>query len=157
AELKKQVGPQEVAYAFPWKQLTAEQQAFQAQKMAVHAAMVDRMDQEIGRVLDQVRAMQALDNTVVMFMSDNGASAEQIIRGDGPDPAAPVGSARTFLGVGPGWSTAANTPFRLHKSWVHEGGISTPFIISWPQGLKARGELRTNPTHIVDVTPTMLD
>jgi arylsulfatase len=108
-------------------------------------------------VLDQIRAMQADENTITMFLSDNGASAEQIIRGDGHDPHAPVGSAATFLGVGPGWSTAANTPFRLHKSWVHEGGIATPFIVNWPQGLPQRGEIRHNPAHLIDVVPTLLE
>ncbi len=94
--------------------------------MAIHAAMVHRMDIEIGRVLEQIKAMGALDNTLVMFVSDNGASSEQILRGDGNDPSAPLGSAKSYLGIGSGWSSAANTPFRLHKSWTHEGGITTP-------------------------------
>ena len=92
-----------------------------------------------------------------MFASDNGASAEQMIRGDGHDPAATPGSARSFLGIGPGWSSAANTPLRRHKSWVHEGGISTPLIIHWPAGIKARGELRHTPGHLVDIVPTLLE
>jgi arylsulfatase len=94
---------------------------------------------------------------VILFATDNGASAEQIIRGDGHDPAAPAGSATTFLSIGPGWSTAANTPFRLHKSWVHEGGIATPLIVHWPAGFSARGELRRTPGHLVDVVPTLLE
>ena len=157
AKLREKIGPGEVGHAVPWDSLTAEQKKFQASKMAVHAAMIHRMDIEIGRVLDQIKAMGALDNTVIFFMSDNGATAEQIIRGDGHDPAAPVGSAKTFLGIGPGWSTAANTPFRMHKSWVHEGGISTPLIVQWPAGLKTHGELRDNPGHLIDLVPTILD
>jgi arylsulfatase A-like enzyme len=98
-----------------------------------------------------------LDDTVIFFLSDNGASAEQIIRGDGHDRNAPPGSAGTFLSIGPGWSSAANTPFRLHKSWVHEGGISTPLIVQWPKGISARGELRGNPGHLIDLAPTILD
>ena len=101
--------------------------------------------------------MGALENTVIFFLSDNGASAEQIIRGDGHDPTAPPGSAGTFLCLGPGWSSGANTPLRLHKSWVHEGGISTPLIVHWPAGIKARGELRWNPGHITDLVPTILE
>jgi arylsulfatase len=101
--------------------------------------------------------MGAFENTVVFFVSDNGASAEQIIRGDRHDRTAPPGSARTFLSIGPGWSSAANTPFRLHKSWVHEGGISTPLIVHWPQGLSAHGELRQNPGHLIDLAPTILE
>jgi arylsulfatase A-like enzyme len=156
AELQKRIGPGEVGYAVAWDNLTPEQRKFQAAKMEVHAAMVDRMDQEIGRVLAQVHAMGATSNTIVLFMSDNGATAEQIIRGDGHDLTAPQGSAKTFLGIGPGWSTACNTPLRLHKSWVHEGGISTPLIIRWPKGIQARGELRKNPSHLIDIVPTLL-
>lgn len=157
AELQRRIGPGEVGYAVAWDTLTPQQKAFQSAKMSVHAAMVDRMDQEIGRVLAQLDAMGARDNTLVLFMSDNGASPEQIIRGDGEDPSAPSGSPKTFLGIGPGWSTACNTPLRLHKSWVHEGGISTPLIASWPKGIPARGELRRNPGHLIDLAPTILE
>jgi L-rhamnose mutarotase len=115
------------------------------------------MDIEIGRVLDQIGAMGELDNTVVFFVSDNGASSEQILRGDGNTPNAPVGSANSYLGIGSGWSSAANTPFRLHKSWVHEGGITTPLIVNWPAGIKARNELRTDPCHLIDFVPTVLE
>jgi arylsulfatase A-like enzyme len=125
--------------------------------MAIHAAMIDRMDREIGRVLDQLKAMGALDNTIVMFASDNGASAEFLNRGDKHDPAAEPGSGGSFLCLGPGWSTAANTPFRLHKSWVHEGGISTPLIVCWRKGLNAKGELRHAVGHMIDVVPTFLE
>jgi arylsulfatase A-like enzyme len=156
-ELRRRVGPGEVAYAVPWESLTPGQKEFQAAKMEVHAAMVDRMDREIGRVLDRLRAAGEFDNTIILFASDNGASAEQIIRGDGHDPASAPGSSRSFLGIGPGWSTAANTPFRLHKSWNHEGGVSTPLIVQWPAGLAARGELRHTPGHLVDVVPTLLE
>jgi arylsulfatase len=124
--------------------------------MAIHAAMVHRMDIEIGRVLAQIESMGALDNTIVMFLSDNGASPEQILRGDGHDPSASPGSAKTYLGLGAGWSTASNTPFRLHKSWTHEGGISTPLIVHWPAGIKERNALRTQPGHVVDLVPTVM-
>jgi len=157
ATLRKRIGTNEVGHAVSWNSLTAGEKKFQAAKMSVHAAMVHRMDLEIGRVLDQIKAMGALDNTMVFFMSDNGASAEQIIRGLGEDPKAPIGSAYCYLGIGPGWSSAANTPFRLHKSWNHEGGIATPLIVSWPAGLKARGELRTDPGHLIDLVPTVLE
>lgn len=156
-KLKKMIGDNEVARAVSWDSLTAGQKDFQASKMAVHAAMIHRMDLEIGRVLDQIRSMGGLKNTLVLFVSDNGASAEQIIRGNGEDPTAPVGSAKSYLGIGPGWSSAANTPLRLHKSWNHEGGISTPLIMSWPAGIKSRGELRTDPGHLIDIVPTILD
>jgi len=85
-ELAKRVGPGEVPREIPWDGLTEVQKAFQARKMAIHAAMIDRMDREIDRVLDQLRAMGAYENTVILFVSDNGASAEQMIRGEGHDP-----------------------------------------------------------------------
>ena len=155
--LAEKVGPAEVARAVAWEDLTPEQRRFQAAKMAVHAAMIDRMDREIGRVLEQVRAMGAWDRTVIFFLSDNGASAEQIVRGDGHDRSAEPGSAATFLCLGPGWSTAANTPFRLHKSWTHEGGVATPLVVHWPGGIAARGELRRDPGHVIDFFPTILE
>ncbi|MBI1345524.1 sulfatase-like hydrolase/transferase [bacterium] len=153
----KKLGPGEINRPLAWDALTSEQQEFQTNKMAIHAAMVDRMDQEIGRILAQVEAMQATEDTLVMFLSDNGASAEIMVRGDGHDQTAAPGSAATFLCLGPGWSTSSNTPFRRHKTWVHEGGISTPFIVTWPRGIAARGELRSTPGHIIDVVPTLLD
>ncbi len=157
AELRQRVGPHEVAHAVPWNSLTDGEKKFQASKMAVHAAMVQRMDTEIGRVLEQLRKMGALENTIIFFLSDNGASAEQIIRGRGHALAAVVGSSTSYLGIGPGWSSAANTPFRLHKSWVHEGGIATPLIVHWPAGIKAHDELRTDPVHLIDLVPTVLE
>ncbi|MEO6245812.1 MAG: arylsulfatase [Opitutaceae bacterium] len=151
------LGPHEVNRPIPWVELSESQRKFQSAKMAIHAAMVDRMDQEIGRVIAQLKAMGAYENTLILFASDNGASAEMMVRGDGHDPAVPMGSANSFLCLGPGWSSASNTPFRRHKTWVHEGGISTPLIAHWPAGIAARGELRHTPTHLVDVVPTLLE
>lgn len=151
------LGAGEVDRPIPWQDLTETQQRFQATKMAIHAAMIDRMDREIGRVLDQLRTMNALENTFICFLSDNGASAEIMVRGDGHDPAAPMGSAATYLCLGPGFSSAANTPFRRHKTWVHEGGISTPFIVQWPSGIRGRNELRPTLAHVIDIAPTILD
>ena len=151
------IGPGEAPRAVPWDELSEEQRQFQATKMAIHAAMVDRVDREIGRVLDQLKAMNAFENTVVFFLSDNGASAEQIIRADNHDPAAAPGSAKSYLCLGPGWSTAANTPFRKHKSWVHEGGAATPLVVHWPKGIAARGELRHDVGHCIDFTPTLVE
>jgi len=157
AELIAKIGPGEVTRAVPWSTLTAEQKKLQRTKMAIHAAMVTRMDAEIGKLLRQVETMGALDNTVVLFLSDNGASSEQLIRGDGHDSSAPPGSARTHLGLGPGWASNSNAPFRLHKSWVNEGGIATPLIVHWPKGIRARNRLRHDPCHVVDILPTLVD
>ncbi len=151
------LGPNEVNRPIAWSELNPAQQEFQANKMAIHAAMIDRMDQEIGRVIAQLKAMNAFANTLILFASDNGASAEMMVRGGGHDPAAAMGSAATYLSLGPGWSSAANTPFRRHKTWVHEGGIATPLIAHWPAGIRARGELRHAPAHLIDLVPTLLD
>ena len=81
--------------------------------------------------------MKAYENTLILFASDNGASAEIMVRGGGHDPNAPMGSEKSYLCLGPGFSSASNTPFRRHKTWVHEGGISTPLIAHWPNGIKS--------------------
>ncbi|MEZ5356071.1 MAG: arylsulfatase [Bryobacteraceae bacterium] len=156
-ELTRRIGPGEVTRAVPWKSLTAVQREFQATKMAIHAAMVYRMDQEIGRVLGRLESMGALEDTLILFFSDNGASAEQLIRADGHEAGAEPGSWRSHLCLGPGWSSAANSPFRLHKSWIHEGGISSPMIAHWPAAIRDRGKLRHTPCHLIDVLPTMVD
>ncbi len=157
AILLEKVSPGEVGRAVPWANLTDAQRQFQPVKMAIHAAMVHRMDLEIGRVIAQLKVNGTFDDTLILFVSDNGASAEQLIRGDGNDRNAAPGSAKTFLGLGPGWASLANTPFRLYKSWTHEGGISTPLIAHWPNGIAAHGELRQNPGHLIDLAPTIIE
>ncbi len=156
-EAIRKLGPGEVNRPLPWSELTDEQRRFQATKMAIHAAMIDRMDQEIGRLLAQLKAMGVFEDTLICFASDNGASAEIMVRHGGHDPQAAPGSAATYLCLGPGFSSACNTPFRRHKTWVHEGGISSPFIVHWPKGLAARNELRHTPAHVVDIVPTVLE
>ena len=151
------LGAGEVNRPLPWKTLTSEQQEFQATKMAIHAAMVDRIDQEVGRVIEQLRTMGAFDNTLIFFLSDNGASAEIMVRTDGHDPTATPGSGPSYLCLGPGWSTTCNAPFRRHKTWVHEGGISTPLVVHWPRGISATGELRNTVGHVIDIMPTILE
>jgi arylsulfatase len=156
-EFGERYGPGEVEYAVAWNSLSEEQKRFQATKMAIHAAMVDRTDREIGRLLDQLKTMGVYDDTLILFLSDNGASAEIMIRAGGHDPTAPPGSEATHLCLGPGWSTCSNTPFRRHKIWVHEGGVATPLVASWPNGITARGQLREDPGHCIDFLPTILE
>jgi arylsulfatase len=156
SELLEKIGPGEVTRAVAWSTLTPEQKKLQRTKMAIHAAMITRMDREIGRVIEQLRSMNQLENTVILFLSDNGASAEQIIRGDGHNASASPGSASSYLCLGPGWASAANTPFRLHKSYVHEGGIASPLIVHWPAGIREKGALRHDPCHFIDVLPTLV-
>jgi arylsulfatase len=140
-----------------WNALSSDEQSQWQTRMAIHAAMVDRMDREIGRVLAQLQDMKALDNTLVMFLSDNGASAEKILRGDGHDPEAPPGSARSYQCLEPGWANLANAPLRRSKIFVHEGGIATPLIMYWPRRITACGQLRHAPGHVVDLLPTILE
>lgn len=153
----KILGDDEVNRPVPWESLTPQQREFQSIKMAIHAAMVDRMDVMIGKVLDQIRAMNRSDNTLVFFLSDNGSSAEMMVRDDGHDPNADPGSAGTYLCLGPGWSSVGNTPLRRHKTWTHEGGCSTPLIVSWPNKIKDAGKFRRQVGHVIDLVPTIMD
>lgn len=153
----KKLGPGEVNRPVSWNTLTDEQKRFQANKMAIHAAMIDCIDVEVGRIIDQLKSMDAFENTLIFFASDNGASAEIMVRNGGHDPKALPGSEKSYLCLGPGFSSACNTPFRRHKTWVHEGGISTPLVVHWPKGIKASGEIRNTPGHVVDILPTILD
>jgi arylsulfatase len=156
--LRDTFGPDEVCEYVPWETLTGGQKEFQATKMAIHAAMVDRMDQEIGRMLHQLRESGDFDNTVIFFLSDNGCSTEIMVRGEGHDRNAPAGSVNTHLCLGPGFAAASNTPLRRSKVWVHEGGVSTPLIVHWSKGFRAAGNgLRRTPAHLVDLMPTILE
>lgn len=157
-EAMKKLGPAEVNRPVPWDTLTSEQTELQVAKMAVHAAMIDEMDRAIGRIIDHLKQRPGRwENTLVLFLSDNGASAEIMVRGDGHDPQAAPGSGETYLCLGPGWSTVANTPFRRHKTWNHEGGIATPMIAHWPKGITPQAQPIETPRHVVDVVPTILD
>ena len=140
-----------------WDSLSEEEQKMWDERMALHAAMIHCIDRGVGRVVEQLEATGALENTLVLFLSDNGASAEYIVRGDGNDLRAPPGSADTFLCMEVGWSNAANTPLRMHKIWMHEGGIATPLIAHWPRGIAARGKLTHHVGHVIDILPTVVD
>ena len=151
----KKLGPGEIPRPAPWDSLTPEQKEFQADKMAVHAAMIEATDAEIGRIFSALKESGHWENTLVMFLSDNGASAEIMVRGDGHNPNAPAGSPESYLCLGPGWSSVANTPFRRHKTWVHEGGISTPMIVHWPARIKPASTPVSTPYHVIDIVPTI--
>src|SRR5262249_9967004 len=136
---------------------TAEQQKAWEVRMELHAALVDRMDCEIGRVLEGLRKIGQEENTLIFFCSDNGASAERLVRGDGHDPAAPPGSAKTFICLEPPWANPANVPLRKPKIFTHEGGICTPLVVHWPAGIKVKCDLRHTPGHLIDFVPTFLE
>jgi arylsulfatase len=154
----EKLGPGEVNRPVPWNSLEELQREFQANKMAVHAAMIDSMDTQIGRIFDLIKQDPAQwKNTLVMFLSDNGASAEIMVRGDGHNPQSSPGAGDSYLCLGPGWSSVSNTPFRRHKTWVHEGGIATPMIVHWPARIEAAREPIASPGHVVDIAPTLLE
>jgi arylsulfatase A-like enzyme len=123
--------------------------------MAIYAACVAHMDGAVGRLVAALKQRGVLDNTLILFMSDNGGNAESGPRGrlEGDAPGA-VGST---VFCGQSWATLENTPFRRYKHFNHEGGISTPLIAHWPAGIAARGELRQQPGHLVDVMATCVD
>jgi len=128
--------------------------------------MVDRMDFAIGRVVNDLTQHDQLDNTLILFLSDNGAcwewdplgfdvtSSPRNILHTGDD-LKNVGGPDSYISYGSGWANAGNTPWRLYKHFSHEGGIRAPFIVHWPAGVKARGELRTQAGHIIDLMPTL--
>lgn len=130
-------------------------------RIAVYAAMIDCMDQGIGRVLDAVQSIGAEEHTVVLFLSDNGASAEFLDSwpntSRGHTPGSVTGTRESHRCLEVGWANAANTPFREHKMWVHEGGISSPLIVYWPRGIAARGDVTRDVGHVIDLLPTCLD
>ena len=149
--------------------------------MEVYAAQIDRMDQGIGRILQVLKETGIRDNTLIVFLSDNGGCAEEL----GPEAAGWIaksaekagtlktrdgrdirfgnrpdiipGGEDTYASYGIPWANLSNTPFRLYKHWVHEGGIATPFIVHWPEGIKAQGALRHQPAQLPDVMATFLD
>jgi arylsulfatase len=123
-------------------------------RMAVYAAQIDLMDRAIGRVLSKLRDIGAEDDTIVMFLADNGGCAEIVDRGTS---GVPPGLPDSFMSYGIPWANASNTPFRLYKRWVHEGGVATPFIVRWPAGMKHRNAITHQAGHLVDIMPTCVD
>jgi len=174
----------------PWEQ--AENKQWHQRRMEVYAAMVDCLDQGIGRIVSELRKVDDFENTLIFFLADNGGCAEEYgSRGPiKPDPSKEIplkpmdknalqrdmqpkvtrdgrpvrtgegvmpGPADTYIAYGRPWANASDTPFRLYKHWVHEGGIATPLIVHWPRRIKARDELRHQPGHLIDIMATCID
>ena len=165
----------------PWEE--AENKEWQARRMEVYAAQIDCMDQGIGRILQSLKDTGQWENTLIIFLADNGGCAEELteqhkdwiaasknewpvgtlITRDGREirygnsPDIVPGGEETYASYGVPWANVSDTPFRLYKHWVHEGGISTPFIVHWPDRIKSGGELRTQPYQLPDVMATFLD
>ena len=149
--------------------------------MEVYAAQIDRMDQGIGRVIAALEETGRFENTLIVFLSDNGGCAEDIPPGVtarelvdelmiakattragepvrfGNYPEIMPGGEDTYQSYGTAWANLSNTPFRLYKHWVHEGGIATPLILHWPRGIAQAGELRHRPGQLTDIMATVLD
>ncbi len=173
---------------------SVEHKEWEARCMEVYAAMVDNMDQGIGRIIAELKKQGVFENTLIFFLQDNGGCAEGMGRGPNvndkwvsaikdrtpmrPDelqpkiwppmktrdgrpvrggPGVMPGPEDTFIAYGQNWANVSNTPFREYKHWVHEGGISTPLIVHWPAGIRARGELRHQSGHLIDIMATCVD
>ncbi len=127
-------------------------------KMAVYAAQIERMDHNIGKVLDKIKQLGKAENTLVMFLADNGGCAEGGPVGfDNRNNGLPPGGVDSYMSYGLSWANASNTPFRRYKHWVHEGGISTPLIAHWPAVISKGGAITDQPGHIIDIMATCLD
>lgn len=138
-----------------WNSLTDEKKQEFDRRMAVYAAQIDCMDQGIGKVIGSLKETDQFENTVIMFLSDNGGTAERI----GPDEVVTelLGTDSTYQSYRRPWATVSNTPFRMYKQWVHEGGTSTPLVVHWPDGIEEKGVLRRQVGHIIDLMPTCIE
>lgn len=140
-----------------WTDLPDDKKTQYAREMAVYAAMIDRMDQNIGRVIAQLESMGELDNTLIIFMSDNGGCrADGVGHSDHLDKSGPIGSPQSFEAYGPGWANASNTPLRYFKAMVHEGGIASPCVVRYPKLITANS-INESVGHIIDLMPTVLE
>lgn len=164
----------------PWEE--EENQEWQQNRMETYAAMIDHMDEGIGQIIESLKNRDLLDNTLVLFFSDNGGSAEGHLNGTierlhkpwvskvipdttqsgikvvaGDFPGLLLGPDSTYGSYGARWSNVSNTPFRRHKSWMHEGGIASPLIAYWPAKISEEKGLRHHLTHITDILPTCLE
>jgi len=161
-------GETETGTNHAWDSLPENRRADLARRMAIYAAMIDRMDQQIGRVIDDLKASGEFENTLIVFLSDNGACAEwdphgfdvvssnQNILHEG-EALERMGGPGTFHSAGSGWANASNTPWRMYKHYNHEGGINSPCIVHWPAGTTGlAGTIDHQPAHIIDLMPTLL-
>ncbi len=135
-----------------WSELSEEEKADQARVMAVYSAMIDSIDQNIGRVLSHLDETGELDNTLVMFLADNGASAEVVEIGDGE-----IGAVDRWASIGGHWANVSNVPFKSYKNSSFEGGVETPFIVNWPGVIPPTGTVNETSAHLVDIMATLVD
>ena len=153
----------------------AKEKEWEQQRMEVYAAQIDRMDQNVGRITAKLREKGIDQDTLILFLADNGGCAEEIARALTPNPSIPMntrdgqpvkrgniptivpGGPDTYQSYGIGWANASNTPFRTYKHWVHEGGIASPLIAHWPAAIKRKNSINSSPGHLIDLMATCLD
>ena len=140
-----------------WNTLNKKKQDEMDLKMAVYAAMIDRVDQNIGRLVSFLKERGLFEDTMIMFLSDNGACQEGGMLGRGDFYDIEKRNQYPSNSYGEAWANAGNTPFRLYKHYVHEGGASTPFFMHWPKGIKPRQEWYREPGQLIDLMPTIID
>jgi arylsulfatase len=140
-----------------WSALSEKERKEEALRMQIHAAMVDRMDQNIGRLMAKLRETGKLEDTLIVFLVDNGSSHERPKRG-GKNAEADWGSVGSFEAIGQSWANATNSPFKKWKVQGMEGGICTPMIAHWPDGIKLpKKSISREPCHLIDFVPTFME
>ena len=161
-EKQKQIGliddsfPRSVPNHVAWSDVDPVEKEKEIQRMAIYAAMIDRVDQSIGRLIEKIEAMGEKDNTLILFASDNGSSGEDAERG-AQIQSGPLGSFGYWASIGKDWANVSNTPYRLFKNNTHEGGIATPLIAYWPSGIQKPGRITSFRGHFIDILPTLMD
>ena len=135
-----------------WDALNEAEKADEARRMAVYSAMIDSIDQNLARLLANLEQTGELNDTLVMFLSDNGASAEEFAAGDGE-----IGAIDRWASLGGHWANVSNVPFKAYKNSSFEGGTNTPFIVRWPGVVPAGGQVNGTHAHLVDIMATLVD
>lgn len=141
----------------PWSDVQGEEREKEIKRMQIYAAMLDRVDQNIGRILEKLKAQGKLDNTLIMFASDNGACAEGANAKFASTKLEDFGTVASYETVGEDWATVQNTPLRFWKNYTHEGGICTPLVAYWPGQIKNGGGFYREPVHFIDIMSTVVD
>ena len=141
-----------------WKSLSEKKKDEQDLRMATYAAMIDCVDQNIGKLVKELKSLKVYENTLIVFLCDNGGDSSGGTLGSNKEKGE-VGTAESFAFYGEAWANVSNAPFKLYKKFIHEGGISTPFICHWPKGIKKdlHNSLVKTPTHLIDLMATCVD
>ena len=140
-----------------WASLDDAKKKEMAHKMAVYAAQIDRLDQGVGKIVDALKKTKRFDDTLILFMADNGGCAEYDLWGFESKKGGVVGEDSSFASYGRGWAWLSNCIFRMFKHWVHGGGVRSPMIAHWPNGIADQNQLRRQPAHLIDVMATCIE